>query len=133
VARHDHVRPDQPAAARDQAPEQGLERGERGIGHHRERAAGEPEVGGVRPDDPHRVPGEALAQPGGPPAVQLHGDDLGAGRDEERGERTETGADVEDQVTGRHLGRVDQAPRRGVIELVPSPAWSRIRDHDAPS
>jgi hypothetical protein len=28
---------------------------------------------------------------------------------------------------------VDQAPRRGVFALVASPAWSRIRDHDAPS
>jgi hypothetical protein len=133
VTRHDQVGADQPAAARGQALQQRFENAERGIGHHRERPAGEAQVGGVGAHHGHRLAGEPLPQQRRPATVQFHGHHRGTCTQQLGRERAETGTDVENEVTGRDPGRFDQAPCSGVIELVPSPAWSRVRDHDAPS
>ena len=109
----------EPAAWLQQPPQQGPAAGERRVGHHVERAARQPEVAGVGPH--HDRAGEALAQGGGPPGVELDGDDARAGCEQWLGQRARAGAHVEDEIAPTDAGLSDEPCRFLPVQPVPAP------------
>ncbi len=73
VPGHHQVGPDQAAAWRHQPAQQRSRDRERGVGHHFERVARQPEIGGIGHHHLDRVAVESLSQQRRPLRMQLHG------------------------------------------------------------
>jgi hypothetical protein len=118
---------------REESLEQAVERGERRVRDHCEGAAGESEVGGVRPYDGDVVLPVSVSQGGGAGGVQLDGDHPCLGAQECVGQYAGSSTDVDDQVSLFHCGPVDEATGPAVIEAMPPPWWPRSSGHGASS
>ena len=124
---------DQPAAGRQQRPQQAGRDPVRRVGHHPERPAGQPDRGGVRVH--HGDAGEPLAQDAGPPRVQLDRDHPRPRPHQVRGQGPFAGPDVEHELAGPYPGGGDHPRRPFVSEPVPAPCPARPPGggHDGPS
>ena len=65
--------------------------------------------------------------------MQFNGNDARAGRDERVSQRSGSGTDDEDEVSGSDAGVCDEAARPTAIELMPPPPWPADRGHGGPS
>jgi hypothetical protein len=67
--------------------------------------------------------------------VEFNGDNLGSGPDQRRRQRTQSGSDVEDELTGFDPGIVHDPLGPTTIERMPSPGAPRLPGggHDGPS
>jgi len=67
--------------------------------------------------------------------VEFDSDHLGTGPNQWRGQRTQSGPDVEDEFTGSDPGRVHDLLGPTTIERMPSPGTPRLPGggHDGPS
>jgi len=92
----------------------------RRVRHDVEGSAGESEVGGIGLDD-GQVAAETGSEVRGATGVAFDGDHPRARRQQWRGERAPTGADVEDEVTPTDAGLAGDAFSPGGIEPVPTP------------
>lgn len=70
--------------------------------------------------------------------MQLHGDHPGSGSNERRGQRSGTGAEIDDEIVVPDPGPINDVASRALIESMKSPAqprglrpWS-CPGHDAP-
>jgi hypothetical protein len=116
----DEVSPHQPTARLKQAAEQRGGDGKRRVGNHRVRAAGEPEIRRISPDD-HGLGSEAAAEVGYSTGVGLEGDDPGPGFQQRRGDDALAGAYVEDPAARPDQGLSDDTSRPLGVQFVPSP------------
>jgi hypothetical protein len=67
--------------------------------------------------------------------MEFDGDHPGAGPDQRRGQCAESGTDIQNELTGPHLGGVDDPLRPPAIERMPSPGPPILPGpgHDGPS
>lgn len=133
MPRHEEVRPDQTAARADQALDQRRGDPERRIRYHFEGTARETEIGRIGANDRHVVLIELISQIRGTLWMQLNGHNPRVGRDERTSDRSSSGTDVENEVTGNDASVGNDAACPTTIELVPPPPWPADGGHGEPS
>lgn len=103
--------------------------------HHPERPRRQPEITGIGPDHRHRRVREPPTQPIGTTGMEFDGDHPGTGPNQRRGQRTESGPDVEDELARFDAGFVHDPLSPTTIERMPSPGTPRLpgAGHDGPS
>ncbi len=134
MAGHDEMGGHQSAARRGEATKEGLGHGERWVGQHSERPAGESQVGGIGLHDDDAGSTETLPEVTGTLRMALDGDDPRR-RSSSRGPVSAPvpGADVEDELTGTDAASADEPEGPVPIELVPSPLGRGFPGHGGPS
>ena len=107
----------------------------RRAGDDPERPVRQPEITSIGTNHRHRRIREPPTQSVGTTRVELYGDHLGSGPNQRRGQRTETGTDVENELTGSDPGGVHDALGPTTIERMPSPGTPRLpgAGHGEPS
>ena len=133
MAGHDEMGGHQSAARRGEATEEGLGHGERWVGQHSKRPAGESQIGGIGLHDDDAGSTETLPEVTGTLRMALDGDDPRSAVEQGTGQRAAPGADVEDELTGTDRRVADEPEGPVPIELVPSPLWRGFPGHGGPS
>jgi hypothetical protein len=132
MCRHDEIGLHEPAARRDEPPDERRRHRERRIGHDSKRPAGESQVRRVGHDDHNAVALETISQVTDSLAVQLDGDDSRASLDQQAREDSSAGADVEHEIAGIDGGFLYEECRPSVIELVKAPPALLPPGHGGP-
>jgi hypothetical protein len=132
VMGHHDVSRDQTAPRRNQAPEHRHRYRKWGVGDDPECAPRKSQVRRIRHDDSN-LAGEATAQLLNPVRVQLNCHHPRPDPKEGHRDDAVTRADIENEISGDHSGRGDNALRPPLIEPVPSPVPCRGGAHGASS